>query len=128
MAVELDHTIVLARDKQVAAPFLAGLLGLPTPEPAGPFLAVTLANGVSLDYADAGGEVRPQHYAFLLSEAEFDAALDRLQALNLTYYADPHHHQPGEINRRNGGRGLYFDDPDGHNMEILTRHGGRPAG
>ncbi len=126
MAIELNHTVVLARDKQVAAPFLASLLGLPAPEPAGPFLAVTLANGVSLDYADAGGEVPSQHYAFLLSEAEFDAAFDRLQALNLTYYADPHHHQPGEINRRNGGRGLYFDDPDGHNMEIFTP--GAPAG
>ncbi|MGH3905440.1 MAG: VOC family protein [Pseudonocardiaceae bacterium] len=121
MAVELNHTIVLARNKKAAATFLTGILGLPAPTPWGPFEGVQLTNGVALDYLDTDGDIPPQHYAFLVSEAEFDEIFDRLQALNLTYYADPHHRQPGEINTRDGGRGCYFDDPDGHNLEILTR-------
>ncbi|MGH3795729.1 MAG: VOC family protein [Pseudonocardiaceae bacterium] len=121
MVVELNHTIVMARDKKAAASFLTGILGLPPPTQWGPFEGVALANGVALDFLDTNGDIRSQHYAFLLSEAEFDQVFDRLQALNLTYYADPHHDQPGEINTRDGGRGLYFDDPNGHNLEILTR-------
>lgn len=121
MAVELNHTIVLARNKKAAATFLTGILGLPAPTEWGPFEGVQLTNGVALDYLDTDGDIPPQHYAFLVSEAEFDEIFDRLQALNLTYYADPSHQQPGEINTRDGGRGCYFDDPDGHNLEILTR-------
>lgn len=121
MAVELNHTIVLARDKKVAATFLTGILGLPAPTPSGPFEGVTLSNGVALDFMDTDGDISPQHYAFLVSEPEFDQVSDRLQALNLAYYADPQHAQRGEINHRDGGRGLYFDDPNGHNLEILTR-------
>lgn len=83
--------------------------------------AVELTNGVALDFADTDADIAPQHYAFLVSEAEFDKIFDRLQAANLTYYADPGHRQTGEINRRDGGRGLYFDDPNGHILEILTR-------
>ncbi|MGH4017721.1 MAG: VOC family protein [Pseudonocardiaceae bacterium] len=121
MAVELNHTIVMARDKEAAATFLAGLLGLPAPTSWGPFMGVELANGVALDYVDTDDDIRSQHYAFLVSEAEFDAIFDRMQALNLAYYADPQHRQAGEINHRDGGRGLYFDDPNGHNLEVLTR-------
>lgn len=121
MAVELNHTIVLARDKKAAATFLTGILGLPAPTPWGPFEGVALSNNVALDFLDTDGDIPPQHYAFLISEAEFDQVLDRLQALNLQYYADPHHRSPGEINRNDGGRGLYFDDPNGHNLEVLTR-------
>ncbi len=121
MAVELNHTIVLARNKKAGATFLTGILGLPAPTQWGPFEGVQLTNGVALDYLDTEGDIPPQHYAFLVNEAEFDEIFDRLQALNLTYYADPHHRQPGEINTRDGGRGCYFDDPDGHNLEILTR-------
>lgn len=121
MAVELDHTIVMARDNRAAAAFLAGVLGLPAPTQWGPFEGVALANGVALDFLETDGHVTPQHYAFLVSEAEFDEVFDRLQAMNLTYYADPHHEQAGEINRRDGGRGLYFEDPNGHSLEILTR-------
>ncbi|MGH4012663.1 MAG: VOC family protein [Pseudonocardiaceae bacterium] len=121
MAVELNHTIVMARDKKVAATFLTGMLGLPAPTQWGPFEGVALANGVALDYLDTDGDIHPQHYAFLVTDAEFDEVLDRLQALNLAYYADPGHERPGEINHGDGGRGLYFDDPNGHNLEIMTR-------
>jgi catechol 2,3-dioxygenase-like lactoylglutathione lyase family enzyme len=121
MAVELTHTIVAARDKMAAATFLTDLLGLPEPTSFGPFQVVTLGNGVSLDFMDSSGDIRPQHYAFLVSEAEFDTIFGRIRAQDLPYWADPFHHEPGEINTRDGGRGVYFDDPDGHVLELLTR-------
>jgi catechol 2,3-dioxygenase-like lactoylglutathione lyase family enzyme len=121
MTVELNHTIVAARDKLAAAIFLTDLLGLPAPTPFGPFLVVTLANGVSLDFIDTSDDIHPQHYAFLVSESDFDAIFGRIQALDLPYWADPAHHEPGEINTRDGGRGVYFDDPNGHGLELLTR-------
>ncbi len=122
MAVQLDHTIVAARDKQASAEFLASTLGLQVGAPYGPFLPVELANGAKLDFMDAGRErIRPQHYAFLVSEDDFDAIFARLQAAGTRYFADPGHDQPAQINHHDGGRGLYFDDPDGHNLEIITR-------
>ncbi len=121
MAVTLNHTIVAARDKQASAAYLAGILGLPEPKPWGPFMIVETSNEVSLDSMDADGEIVVQHYAFLVSEGEFDAIFGRIQQRGLTYWADPYHSQPGEINTNDGGRGVYFDDPDGHNLEILTR-------
>jgi catechol 2,3-dioxygenase-like lactoylglutathione lyase family enzyme len=121
MAVELNHTIVAVRDKRAAAMFLTDLLGLPAPTPFGPFLVVDLNNGVSLDFMDTAEDIQPQHYAFRVSEAEFDAIFDRIRAQNLRYWAGPAHSQPGEINTRDGGRGVYFDDPDGHVLELLTR-------
>ncbi|HEY6423136.1 MAG TPA: VOC family protein [Pseudonocardiaceae bacterium] len=121
MAVELNHTIVAAHDKLAAATFLTDLLGLPAPTPFGPFLVVELGNGVSLDFLDTSGDIHPQHYAFLVSEADFDTIFDRIRAQNLTYWADPAQRQPGEINTRDGGRGVYFDDPNGHVLELLTR-------
>ena len=127
MTVELNHTIVAARDKRAAATFLADLLGLPAPTPFGPFFVVSLSNGVSLDFMDTSEDIRPQHYAFLVSEAEFDAIFGRIRARNLPYWADPRHQQPGEINTRDGGRGVYFDDPDGHVLELLTRPYGSGA-
>jgi catechol 2,3-dioxygenase-like lactoylglutathione lyase family enzyme len=121
MTVELNHTIVAARDKLAAATFLTDLLGLPAPTPFGPFQVVTLGNGVSLDFVDTSDDIPPQHYAFLVSEPDFDAIFGRIQALDLKYWADPYRNQPGEINRRDGGRGVYFDDPNGHILELLTR-------
>ncbi|MGH3996854.1 MAG: VOC family protein [Pseudonocardiaceae bacterium] len=121
MTVELNHTIVVARDKLAAATFLTDLLGLPAPTPFGPFQVVTLGNGVSLDYVDTSDDITPQHYAFLVSESDFDAIFGRIRAQDLEYWADPAHHEPGEINTRDGGRGVYFDDPNGHFLEILTR-------
>lgn len=121
MAVDLNHTIVSARDSTVSARFLAELLGLPEPRPFGPFMMVQTMNGVSLDFTDADGEITPQHYAFLVSEAEFDQIFGRIKARALPHWAGPGRVHPGRINRRDGGRGVYFDDPAGHLLEILTR-------
>ncbi|MBD0418794.1 VOC family protein [Streptomyces sp. TRM S81-3] len=121
MTVQLNHTIVAAHDKHTSAEFLAGILGLePSPE-FGPFVPVEIPNGVTLDYMETTGTVTPQHYAFLVSEDDFDAIFARIRQAGLTYWADPFHNRAGEINHNDGGRGVYFDDPDGHNLEILTR-------
>lgn len=128
MAVQFNHTIVHADDKRVSAALLAELLGLPTPTPFGPFLVVALDNGVSLDFIDSGGEpVRSRHFAFLVSEAEFDAIFARMQAKGVEYWADPQGKIAGEINRHDGGRGCYFRDPSGHWLEIITRPYGSGA-
>ncbi len=121
MAVQLNHTIVSARDKQASADFMAEILGLSTPAPFGPFMMVQADNEVTLDFIDSADEIVPQHYAFLVSDGEFDEIFGRIRERGLAYWADPFHREPGEINTRDGGRGLYFDDPDGHNLEILTR-------
>jgi catechol 2,3-dioxygenase-like lactoylglutathione lyase family enzyme len=121
MAVQLNHTIVNVRDKDESARFLADILGLPAPTRYGPFGVVQVDNNVSLDFADDHGPVRPQHYAFLVGEEEFDQILARIVERGLTYWADPFHRQPNRINTNDGGRGLYWDDPDGHGLEIITR-------
>ncbi|PRX48211.1 catechol 2,3-dioxygenase-like lactoylglutathione lyase family enzyme [Prauserella shujinwangii] len=120
MTIQLNHTIVPSRDKKAGATFLAGILGLPEPEPFGPFLGVRTSNDVTLDYLDAA-EVPSLHLAFLVSEAEFDEIFGRITERGVPYWADPLHRRPGEINTNDGGRGVYFTDPDGHNLEILTR-------
>lgn len=125
MGVELNHTIVCARDKEASARFLAGILGLVDPVPFGPFMGVELDNAVTLDFVDVEGRVTPQHYAFLVSEKDFDEILGRIRQGELTYWADPARSHPGEINTRDGGRGVYWDGPDGHFYEILTRPYGR---
>ncbi|MFP3989059.1 VOC family protein [Streptomyces sp. E11-3] len=126
--VELNHTAVLATDKRASAEFLAGILGLEVGAPFGPFLPVDTGNGVTLDFYQVGeGEaVASQHYAFLVPEDHFDAMIGRLEAARVTYYADPSHTEPGRTNDLFGGRGAYFDDLDGHNMEIMTRPYVRP--
>jgi catechol 2,3-dioxygenase-like lactoylglutathione lyase family enzyme len=118
MGIVLNHTIVSVDDKQASATFLSEILGLRPPEPFGPFLCVETDNGVSLDYDDRRG-AEPQHYAFLVSEEEFDAIFARVTNRGLTSWADPGHTQPNRINGH--GRGFYFEDPSGHNMEVLTR-------
>lgn len=119
MSVELNHTIVEARDRWAAARSLAEILGLPEPVGAGPFAAVALANGVTLDFMDTA-DVAAQHYAFLIDEPTFDAVAARLAERDIPTFADPGHRTPGQ-NTNAGGRGLYFDSPDGHNLEVLTR-------
>lgn len=119
MPVELNHIIIPSRDKVGSSRFLAGILGLDEPQAVSHFMALQVANGVTLDYDDAD-EFRSQHCAFLVSDDEFDPIFERVQAAGVTFFADPGHRQPGEINRRNGGRGFYFADPDGHNMEVFT--------
>ena len=127
MPVHLNHTIVAARDKHESATFLAESLGLEPPTTYGPFAAVELDNDVSLDFID-DPEIHQRHYAFLVSEDEFDAIFERIRARGLAYWADPFERRPGEINTNDGGRGVYFDDPNGHNLEILTRpYGSGPA-
>ena len=123
MTITFNHTIVASRDKQESAEFLAELFDLPSPKPFGHFVVVALDHDASLDYADApeGEEIRRQHYAFLVSEQEFDAIYGKIQSRDLPHWADPRQEHPGEINRRDGGRGVYFPDPSGHAMEILTR-------
>jgi extradiol dioxygenase family protein len=123
MSISFNHTIVASRDKRESAEFLAELFGLPSPKPFGHFAVVELEHGASLDYADVpeGEEIRRQHYAFLVSEEDFDAIYGKIKSRGLQHWADPRQARPGEINHNDGGRGVYFLDPSGHAMEILTR-------
>ena len=122
MPAQLNHTIVHAKDKVESARFLADILGLPEPRPFGPFMVVEAANGVSLDFISAENhEIIVEHYAFLVSEAEFDEIFGRIRERGLDYYADPARKQKGQINRHDGGRGVYWLDPNGHVLEIITR-------
>ena len=121
MTVQLNHTIVPARDKKESAAFLAEVLGLPEPFPFGPFMAVQV-DSLTLDYVDVGDqEIESRHYAFLVGEEEFDEIFGRIQDREIPYWADPHASRPQEINTNDGGRGCYFPDPSGHWLEILTR-------
>jgi catechol 2,3-dioxygenase-like lactoylglutathione lyase family enzyme len=121
MVAQLNHTIVWSSDQTMSARFLAEMLGRPAPVRFGRFDVVELDNGVSLDFASAEGPIRLQHYAFLISEADFDAVLDRIIKRGLDHWADPTRRRPGEINHNDGGRGVYFPDPDGHYLEVITR-------
>jgi catechol 2,3-dioxygenase-like lactoylglutathione lyase family enzyme len=121
MTAQLNHTIVESRDKREAATFFAEMLGLPDPQAYGPFLVLETGNDVSLDFVDAQGPVHPQHYAFLVSDDEFDEVFGRIKERGLAYWADPFHRRPDEINHNDGGRGVYWTDPNGHNLEIITR-------
>jgi extradiol dioxygenase family protein len=119
MAIELNHTIVQTHDKHAGARFVSEVLGLPEPGTFGPFAVVELSNGVSLDFMDVDGDIAVQHYAFLISEDEFDAVSERLRERGLQTWADPGRRTPG-FNTNDGGRGLYFDSPEGHVLEVLT--------
>ena len=121
MSVQLNHTIVSCREQRRSAAFLTGILGLPTATRFGPFLVVEADNGVSLDFSETSREIAAQHYAFLVGEEEFDAAFGRIRERGLPYWADPGKTQSEAVNHRDGGRGLYFEDPDGHLLEIITR-------
>jgi catechol 2,3-dioxygenase-like lactoylglutathione lyase family enzyme len=121
VSIELNHTIVWCRDKRRSATFLAEILGRPAPRTSGHFLVVELDNGVSLDFGDTDREIAIQHYAFMVGEGEFDRIFGRIRARGLPYWADPARAHPGEINHNDGGRGVYFEDPDGQFLELLTR-------
>ena len=121
MSVQLNHTIVWCRDKQKSANFFTELFGLPSATPFGPMLVVPLNNGVSIDFYENNGEISSQHYAFLIGEDDFDQIFARINNRGLQYWADPAKQRPNEINRLDGGRRVYFEDPDGHFLEILTR-------
>lgn len=121
MAVQLNHTIVMAHDKRKSAEFLARMLGIEVSPQYGPFLPVKTSNGVALDYLESwSGQITSQHYAFLVSDQEFDEIFGRIQAEGVPYFAAPGRRGPGQINTHDGGRGVYFEDPNGHMMEIIT--------
>ena len=122
MAVQLNHTLVLAKDTHRSAKFLAEILGRPQPVPFGPFQVVELDNKVSLDFYQATKlPIRSQHYAFLIDEATFDAVFKRVTERGIPYWADPGKSRANAINRNDGGRGFYFEDPDGHWLEVITK-------
>lgn len=128
MAVTLNHLIVPAHDKEASARWLADLLGLERSDtspfsPPGRF-AVVRVGETSLDF-DEVQNFEPHHYAFLVDDSAFDRIFARVKAGGLTYAADPLHRKPGAINNHAGGRGFYFRDPNGHNLELLTRTGDR---
>ena len=121
MTVELNHTIIWCRDKMASSAFLAEMLGLPAPRKFFHFMVVDLDNRVSVDFMEKAGDPAPQHYAFLVDEAGFDAVLTRIREKELDHWADPARTKPGEINHHFGGRGVYFPDPDGHLLEAITQ-------
>ncbi len=122
MSIRFNHTLVYTRDKKVSSTFMTDILGLPAASPFGPFLVVELENGASLDFLEVGEATVPrQHYAFLIDEEDFDPIFGRIRAGGLDYWADPFKQRAGEINRNDGGRGVYFEDPNGHLLEVLTR-------
>src|SRR5271169_6611101 len=128
MTIELNHTIIPAKDKWASAKFLADILNIEAGPEWGYFVPVKTGNGVTLDFSDSEG-FRPQHYAFLVSDSEFDAALARIRASGVKHYANFRRERPGEINHLYGGRGVYFDDPNGHLLELITRpYGPTPEG
>lgn len=132
MPVAFNHTIVHARDARQSATFFSDIMGLPAPQRFGPFLAVPIEHGASLDFAQvpAGEEVHPQHYAFLVTEADFDRIYARIVERGLEHYPEPRFDgRVNEINHNDGGRGVYWCDPSGHFLEIITvPYGGWPAG
>jgi catechol 2,3-dioxygenase-like lactoylglutathione lyase family enzyme len=121
MSIKLNHTIVHARDKAESARFYSEIIGLPAPKKFGPFLEVDTENEVTLAILETDEEFPAQHYAFLVSEDEFDQSFNRIQARGLSYWADPHMTRKGQINHNDGGRGVYFEDPSGNILELLTR-------
>ncbi|OHV30356.1 MULTISPECIES: VOC family protein [Pseudofrankia] len=127
MSIELNHTIVWSSDRDATATFLTEILGLPDAPVYGPFRVVQVA-GVSLDVGQATGEVHPQHYAFLVGDREFDEIFGRVRDRGLSWWADPMLTRAGEINHHDGGRGVYWQSPDRHILEIITvPYGGAAA-
>jgi catechol 2,3-dioxygenase-like lactoylglutathione lyase family enzyme len=121
VAIQLNHTIVPANDAKASATFLAEILGRDAPVRFGPFWDLALDNDVTLAFQSTDEKFPIEHYAFLVSESEFDTIFERIRSRSLTYWADPMHQRPFEINRNDGGRGLYWNDPNGHYLEIITR-------
>lgn len=121
MTAQLNHTIVWCTDKHASSAFMAEMLGLPDPVPFAHFMVIPLDNGVSMDFMEKEGPIALQHYAFLVDDAKFDAGMTKIAEKGLTYWADPARSRPNEINRHWGGRGVYFEDPNGHFLELITK-------
>lgn len=126
MSIELNHTIIQAKDAEASAKFLAEILGLPSPTSFGPSIVVKTSNAVSLDFRTTSNEIKPRHFAFLVSESEFDEIFNRIVKKQLKYWADPGQTKPQQINHNDDGRGCYFLDPNGHFLEIITHPYGKP--
>ncbi len=120
MTITLNHTIVPARDKEAAARFFAHIFGLRSEGAGGHFAPVRVNGTLTFDFADAAGPITSQHYAFHVSDAEFDAILQRVKAAGLAFGSSPWSLDDGQLNNWNGGRGFYFKDPDGHILELMT--------
>ena len=121
MTVQLNHTIVNVRNREESAQFFADVLGVAPPTTFGPFLVVQVDNDVSLDFISTDEPLMVQHYAFLVDEDTFDQIFGRIRERGLTYWADPTRSLPGQVNNHDGGRGLYWEEPSGHLLEIITR-------
>jgi len=119
MTIVLNHTIVPARDKVAAARFFADLFGLGA-EPAGYFAPVRINDQTTLLFSDEDTDFESHHYAFHVSDGEFDAIFDRIKAAGLAFGSDPTHLTNGKVNHWGGGRGVYFKDPEGHVLELMT--------
>ena len=121
MGIKLNHTIIQAKNAEESAKFLAEILGLASPISFGPFIVVKTENEVSLDFRTTTDEIKPRHFAFIVSEAEFDEIFNRITQRQLMHWADHGRTKPQQINHNDGGRGCYFLDPNGHFLEIITR-------
>lgn len=120
MTITLDHTIVPANDKEASARFFAKIFGLKVENTGGHFAAVHVNDNLTFYFADREN-FESHHYAFHVSDEEFDTIFSRIKDAGLEYSSDPMHQNKGQINHRMGGRGFYFYDIDGHNLELLTR-------
>jgi catechol 2,3-dioxygenase-like lactoylglutathione lyase family enzyme len=119
MAIVLDHTIVPARDKVASAKFFARIFGLEHKGPHSHFAPVRVNDSLTLDF-DERGDFEHHHYAFKITEQEFDAIFDRVKAEGIPYGSGPSSRADMQVNQRRGGRGFYFEDPNGHVLEVLT--------
>ena len=126
MTIQINHAIVAAYDRRASASFFAEVFGLGSPSEWGPFSTVLLGDGAHLHFAQPPGvtDIQVQHYAFKVDDGRFDALYARIEERNLEHWADPQMQQPNSFNTNNGGRGVYFRDPAGHFLEVLTRSEG----
>lgn len=121
MPATFNHTIIAAEDRHESARFFRELLEVPEAPSWGPFVNIQLTDGVLLQFAEPPVEIQMQHYAFLVDDELFDRAYRRLRERGIEHWADPQMRRPGEINTGHGGRGVYFKDPAGHAIELITR-------
>ncbi|EWM14903.1 VOC family protein [Kutzneria sp. 744] len=121
MPATFNHTIIPAKDREVSARFYRELLEVPEAPSWGPFTNIQLHDGVLLQFAEPPVDIQMHHYAFLVDDELFDRARQRLLDNGVQTWADPFQKQPDEINTNHGGRGVYFSDPAGHGIELLTQ-------
>lgn len=121
MPAMFNHTIIASKDRDASASFYLELIEASAAPSWGPFTNILLEGGVMLQFAEPPVEIQMQHYAFLVDDELFDRAYSRLVAWEITHWADPQMTRPGETNSDHGGRGVYFKDPAGHALELITR-------